>query len=162
MGAKWKSKTHLQNTFFDFLSRFLRVRLQSLQKVQIWPKKIFLCKKSENTSKNSEFHADFESIEKVVKKCAKKKVLAKKFWRTWVKNEKRAFFPHIFANNFFMVHFFKTFSTGLKSAWYPYWILKRNFVLLLLALFVNFDCKCERNGSKKRKIFFYECVLEFY
>jgi hypothetical protein len=25
MGAKLKSKTHLQNTFFDFLSRFLRV-----------------------------------------------------------------------------------------------------------------------------------------
>ena len=33
MGAKLKSKTHLQNTFFDFLSRFLRVCLQSLKKV---------------------------------------------------------------------------------------------------------------------------------
>jgi hypothetical protein len=33
MGAKLKSKTHLQNTFFDFLSRFLRVWLQSLKKV---------------------------------------------------------------------------------------------------------------------------------
>jgi hypothetical protein len=41
MGAKLKSKTHLQNSFFDFLSRFLRVRLQSLKKVQIGPKKIF-------------------------------------------------------------------------------------------------------------------------
>ena len=38
MGAKLKSKTHLQSTFFDFLSRFLRIWLQSLQKVQIWPK----------------------------------------------------------------------------------------------------------------------------
>jgi hypothetical protein len=35
MGAKLKSKTHLQNTFFDFLSRFLRVWLQSLKKVLI-------------------------------------------------------------------------------------------------------------------------------
>jgi hypothetical protein len=35
MGAKLKSKTHLLNTFFDFLSRFLRVRHQSLQKVLI-------------------------------------------------------------------------------------------------------------------------------
>jgi hypothetical protein len=39
MGAKSKSKTHLQNTFFDFLSRFLRVWLQSLKKVLIWKKK---------------------------------------------------------------------------------------------------------------------------
>jgi hypothetical protein len=42
--------------------------------------KIFLLKKkSENTvySKNAEFHADFESIEKVVKKCTKK-VISKK------------------------------------------------------------------------------------
>jgi hypothetical protein len=38
MGAKLKSKTHLQNTFFDFLSRFLRVWLQSLKKVLKWPK----------------------------------------------------------------------------------------------------------------------------
>ncbi len=35
MGAKLKSKTHLQNTFFDFLSRFLRVWLQSFKKVLI-------------------------------------------------------------------------------------------------------------------------------
>jgi hypothetical protein len=41
MGAKLKSKTHLQNTFFDFFSRFLRVWLQSLKKVQIWPLKNF-------------------------------------------------------------------------------------------------------------------------
>jgi hypothetical protein len=45
MGAKLKSKTHLQNTFFDFLSRFLRVWLQSLKKVLIWPKKIFVFEK---------------------------------------------------------------------------------------------------------------------
>ncbi len=35
MGAKLKSKTHLLNTFFDFLSRFLRVWLQSSKKVLI-------------------------------------------------------------------------------------------------------------------------------
>jgi hypothetical protein len=34
-GAKLKSKTHLQNTFFDLLSRFLRIWIQSLQKVLI-------------------------------------------------------------------------------------------------------------------------------
>ena len=83
MGAKLKSKTHLQNMFFYFLSRFLRVWLQSLKKVLIWPKQIFLTKiqygyqnfvwkKSKKISKNAEFDADFESVEKVVKKCTKK------------------------------------------------------------------------------------------
>jgi hypothetical protein len=71
MGAKLKSKTHLQNTFFDFLSRFLRVWLQSLKKVLIWQKKKIL-KKSRKVSKNAEFYADFESVEKVVKKCTQK------------------------------------------------------------------------------------------
>jgi hypothetical protein len=74
MGAKLKSKTHLQNTFFELLSRFLRVWLQSLKKVQIWPKKYFYWKKSKKVSKNAEFRADFESVEKVVKKCTKKKL----------------------------------------------------------------------------------------
>jgi hypothetical protein len=167
MGAKLKSKTHLLNTFFDFLSRFLRIRLQSLQKVLIWPPKIFFWKKSEKISKNAEFHADLESVEKVVKKCNKKKVISKKSLTNMSKKWKKGFFPSHFANNFFMLHFFKTFSTDLKSAWnsaffdtHIEFFNKKSF-LLLLALFVNFDCKCAGNGSKKRKIFFYECVLDF-
>ncbi len=72
MGAKLKTKTHLLNRFFDFLSRFLRVWLQSLKKVLN-----FFLKKSKKESKNAEFHADFESVEKVVKKCTQKKLKAK-------------------------------------------------------------------------------------
>jgi hypothetical protein len=79
MGAKLKSETHLQNRFFDFLSRFLRVWLQSLKKVLIWPKKIFFLKKSKKVSKNAEFHADFESVEKGVKKFTKKSYKQNKF-----------------------------------------------------------------------------------
>ena len=37
-----------------------------------------------------------------------------------------------------------------------------HFFSLFLALFVHFDCQCEGSGSKKLKIFFYECILEFY
>ncbi len=82
MGAKLKPKTHLQNTSFDilkhihkktfsvFLSRFVRVWLQSLQKVLIRAKQLF----SFRNSKNAEFHADFESVEKVLKKCTKRKL----------------------------------------------------------------------------------------
>jgi hypothetical protein len=74
MGAKLKSKTQLPNAFFDFLSRFLRVWLQSLKKVLIWPKNFYFLKKSKKVSQNAEFHADFESVETVVKKCTKKKL----------------------------------------------------------------------------------------
>jgi hypothetical protein len=74
-----KSKTHLQNTFFDFMSHFLRVWLQSLKKILKWPKQIFLFKKFKKVSKNAEFHADFESVEKVVKKCTQKSYKQNKF-----------------------------------------------------------------------------------
>ena len=100
MGAKLKSKTHLQNTFFDFLSRFLCICSQSSKKVQIWPNKKIFVKKSKKVSKNAEFHADFESVEKVVKN-AQKKVTSKTSFTNMSKSEKRAYFRHVFANNFF-------------------------------------------------------------
>jgi hypothetical protein len=40
-------------------------------------KKNFLLKNSKWASKNAEFHADFESVKKVLKKCTIKKLLAK-------------------------------------------------------------------------------------
>jgi hypothetical protein len=36
--------------------------------------KTFFCKKIKKISKNAEFQADFESVEKVVKICTKKKL----------------------------------------------------------------------------------------
>jgi hypothetical protein len=63
-------------------------------------KKIFW-KKSKKVSKNAEFCADFESVEKVVKKCAKKEVISKTSLTNMSKSEKSAFFRHVFANNFF-------------------------------------------------------------
>ncbi len=45
MGAKLKSMTHLLNTFFDFLSRFLRIWLQSYQKEPIWKENFIFIKK---------------------------------------------------------------------------------------------------------------------
>jgi hypothetical protein len=63
--------------------------------------------KSKKVSKNAEFHADFESAEKVA---------PKKSLTNMSKSEKSVFFRHVFANNFFLVHFFKTFLTDSKSA----------------------------------------------
>jgi hypothetical protein len=72
MGAKLKSKTHLQNTFFDFLSRFLRVWSKFEKSTNVTLKKYFF-------EKNEEFHADFESVKKVVKKCTQKSYKQNKF-----------------------------------------------------------------------------------
>ncbi len=125
MGAKLKSKTHLQNTFFDFLNRFLRVWLQSLKKVLIWPNNFFM-KKSKKVSKNAEFHADFVTIF---------------FWRIFSKLFQRI------RNQHEILRFLA-----------PFFIKKKKKIL---GHFSNFDWKCAENGSKKRKIFFYACILEF-
>ncbi len=63
MGVKWNSKTHLQNTFFGFLSRFVRVWLQNLQ--SLYDLNLKICFKLEKVLKNAKFHADFKSVKKV-------------------------------------------------------------------------------------------------
>jgi hypothetical protein len=84
------------------------------------------------------------------------------------KSEKSAYFRHIFSNNFFWSIFsklFNGFEISVKFCVFLIPILNfliKNFFLPSLAFFVHFDCKCAGDGSKKRKIFFYECVLEFY
>ncbi len=82
MGAKLKSKTHLQNRFFWFFEPFFRIWLQNLQKVLMWPQKFIF-------EKNKKKY--FESVEKVVIKCTQKKLQAKQVWRTfWVHFSKSA------------------------------------------------------------------------
>ena len=135
MGAKLKSKTHLQNMFFDFLSRFLRIWLQSLQKVLIWPKKRYQKRRISRW---------FRIRWKSCKKMHQKKVTSKTSLTNISKSEKSAYFRHIFANNFFWVHFFKTFSTDLKSAWNSaffniFMICFKQIFLVILALFENFE-----------------------
>jgi hypothetical protein len=113
MGAKLKSKTHLQNTFFDFSSRFLRVWLQSLKKVLIWPKKKKFWKIKKGVQKRR-ISRWFRICWKSFEKMHQKKVISKTILTNMSKSEKSAFFRHIFGNNFFLVHFFKTFSRDLK------------------------------------------------
>ncbi len=72
MDVKLKSKTHLKNTFFDFLSRFLRIWLQSLQKVLIWPKNFFL-KKIKKGIKKRRISRWFRIRRKSCKKMHQKK-----------------------------------------------------------------------------------------
>ncbi len=68
-----------------------------------------MCQKTQN----------FKLISNPLKKLLKnapKKVVSKTSLMNMRKSEKSAFFLHIFADNFFLVHFFKTFSTDSKSA----------------------------------------------
>jgi hypothetical protein len=64
-------------------------------------------------SKNAEFHADFESVEKVVKN-AQKKVISKTSLTNMSKSEKSAFFRHVFANNFFW-YIFSKYSQRIRN-----------------------------------------------
>jgi hypothetical protein len=80
MGAKLKSKTHLQNMFFDFLSRFLRVWLQSLKKVLMWPKKFFFfAKNRKRCQKTQNFTQISNPLKKLWKNAPKKSYKQNKF-----------------------------------------------------------------------------------
>ncbi len=70
---------------------------------------------------------------------------------------KSFFFRHVFANNFFLVHFSKLFQRirNQREILTPFLIFsKKNFLQVILVLFSNFDCKCAGNGSKNGKSFF--------
>ncbi len=90
MGAKLKFKTHLQNKFFDFFSRFLHVWLQTFQKVLIWPQK---------------------KLKKLLKNSQKISYSISKTSLTIMsKSEKSTYFCHIFANTFFWFIFSKLYQ----------------------------------------------------
>ncbi len=91
MGATLKSKTHLINTFFDFLSRFLRVCANFF-----WSKKYL---------KTQNFKLILNPLKKLLKMHQQNK------FDEHEKSKKSAYFRHVFANNFLLVHFFKTFLT---------------------------------------------------
>ncbi len=75
------------------------------------------------------------------------------------KSENRAYFRHVLLISFlcaFFQHFTNGFEISVKfCVFYTHIeLLRKKIVLLFLALFVNFDCKCARNGSKNGKSFF--------
>ncbi len=161
MGAKLKSKTHLQNPFFDFLSRFLRIWLQSLQKVQKWPKKLFFIKKDIKKRRISRW---FRIRWKCCKKMHQKKVTSKTSLTNISKSEK----VHIsvtFLRITFLGEFFKTFSTDSKSAWNSAFFdtqiefFNKIFFLLLLALFwYTLMANAQETAQKNGKSFLWMCL----
>ncbi len=99
------------------MSRFLRICSQSSKKVKIWPKQIFFFFLFEKGVKKRRISRWFQIRWKSFEKMYKKKVISKNV------TEKCTFFTftHVrqtcFAYNFYLVHFFTTFSTDSKSAW---------------------------------------------
>ena len=65
MGAKLKSKTHLLNYVFRFFEPFFAHLASKFEKSTNRTFKKNCLTKSKKVSKNPEFHADFESVEKL-------------------------------------------------------------------------------------------------
>ncbi len=80
--------------------------LQSFQKVYDHRNNFF--EKNEKKNKNAEYHADFESVENLLK--MRKKVISKTSLTNMSKSENSAYFRHVFANNFFACIFAKLFQ----------------------------------------------------
>ncbi len=160
MGPKLKSKTHLQNTFFDFLSRFLRVWLQSLKKVLILPKKNFFFWKNRKRCQKTQNFTLFWIRWKSCETMRQKKVISKTSLTNMSKSENSAFFHHVFANNFFFVNFFKTFSTDSKSAWDSAFfdtffdLKKKIFFWSYLYFFWTLTANAQETAQKNGKSFF--------
>ncbi len=118
-------KIEIYNTFtkyaFWFFEPFLRVWLQSFKKVQIWPKIIFL-KKINKYIKKRRISRWFWIRWKSCKIVHLKQVISKTSLTNMSKNEKGAYFRHVFGA--FFQNFFNGFEISLKFCvfWYPYWI----------------------------------------
>ena len=116
MGAKLNSKTHLRDTIFDCLSRFGRVKHQSLQKVQIWAKKKCSSKMQCEYKKTQNLTLISNPL-KMLQKNAHKKVISKPIWHTWVKFEtvhiSVKFLLITFLWEFFLI-FFNGFEISVK------------------------------------------------
>ncbi len=142
--GKLNSKTFLQNTFFDFLSRFVRFCLQSLQKCKydltFFKKRII----------SRRFQIRWKSLKEV--HCLK----------NMSKNGKRTYFRHVLLIAFF-VQVFTTY-TYLKSAWNSmFFKLILNFAIKVFCLYYHFIETSKANAyesAQKIKTVLYKRVLE--
>jgi len=125
-------------------------------------KKKFFFKNSGWVSKNAGFHADFKFVEKVLKKCTKK-VISKDVTDIFTFSSFTYVRQTCFAYNFF-VHFLKTFSTALKSAWHstflrPFLIKKKGYVCTFFKLWSQ--TRLKRRQKSKNVLSKYVLDLNF-
>ncbi len=160
-------KIEIYDTFtkyvFWFFEPFLAHLASKFAKSANMTQKEFFWKKKD--IKKTRISRWFRIRWKSCRKMHQKKLQAKQVWRTWVKVTKvhiSVTFLLTTSLGAFFHNFFNGFEISVKfCVFYTHHeFFNRNFFLLLLALNVHFNCKCAGNGSKNRKIFFYECVLE--
>ena len=164
MGAKLKSKTHLQNTFFDFLSRFLRIWLQSLQKVLLWPPKFFFLNQQRCQKRGISrwFRIRWKSFEKM----HQKKVISKNvteictfFTFTYVRQT-------CFACNFFWCIFLQLFQRIRNQRetlrFWPF-LIKKIIKKILGHISTSFKLwsQTRKKRLKKSKNVFSKCDVDF-
>jgi hypothetical protein len=80
-----------------------------------------------------------------------KKVISKTSLTNMSKSEKSAFFRHVFANNFFLVHFVKTFSTFFGTF---FDFVNKKFFYVILVLFWTLTANAQETAQKNGKSFF--------
>jgi hypothetical protein len=99
---------HIYSICFFLEAVFCAWGFKVWKKYKYDPKKNFF-EKIQKGIKNAEFHADFKSVEKVLKNSPKK-VTSKTSLTNMCKSGKSAYFCHVFADNFVLVHFLKLFQ----------------------------------------------------
>ncbi len=129
---------------------FFRICILRLQKVLLWPKKIFFEKYQYGYPKNAEFYADFKFVDADLNKCPRKKLEPKNY----------ANFEYFrfcaFFRGFLLLTFVRCISESRQQQiWNQHKILrflipimiffkKKNF-WVIIALFAILKCKCEKN-----------------
>ncbi len=146
--------------FSIFLNRFLRICNQSVQKVLIRVKKIFVLKKFNMGIKKRSISRWFRIRWKSFEKMHPKKVISKNVTGICTSFTFTHVRQIVLLVTFFFVNFFKTFSTDSKSAWNSAFFdthiefFNKKIFWVILALFANFEAKCAKNGSKNKKTYF--------
>ncbi len=162
MVAKLKCKTHLLNRFFDFLSRFLRVWLQSLKKVLIWPKKNFFVKNQKRCQKTQNSTLILNPLKKLWKN-AQKKDISKTSLTNMSKSEKSAFSVRFLLITFFWYIFSKLFQRirnqrEILGFLTPFSILKKK-ILCHISTFFELWLQMRRKRLKKTEnLFLWMCL----
>ncbi len=129
---------HITKHLFHFFRRFVRVCLQSLQKILKWPRKMCF-QKCNMGIKNAKINADFESVGKVAKRLMRKKLSAKK----WTKNRTFDFYycgKKFSAYNFFWVSFSAYFEDSKSASNFAFMIPVSNFCEIFVVAYISSFC----------------------
>jgi hypothetical protein len=155
MSAKLISKTHLQNTFFDFWAFFAHLASKFEKSTNMtWNFFFFKSKKGGNKRRISRwFRIRWNRFEKM----HPKKVISKNVTEICIFFTLTHVRQTCFACNFFwwiLLQLFQRIRNQREIMRFLISFLifcKKKFLGVILAFFANFEAKCAKNGSKNQK-----------